>query len=258
MSAASRFYRRVLSLGLSTCVVWAAHAVPVSASAYSGYVPGDANVNYQNPSFALGALTPDTGAGNGGLTPFNPAFSPNQIAWVGGGGSLTLQLSAPLPANGINLGVYSNVGLQDASGNGTGTAGSPPATIGKVSRAAVSVSQDGTNFVPLNGGQPISFSNPANWFTDTAITNGFQPLTGAQHASQSKPFLGNLISFSGQTYSQMKTTLNNSAGDTWLDLRGTNLAIVNFVKFNVASGDRMIIDAVGGLGAVNAATLTSG
>lgn len=256
MPAVSR--RLSWSTALVTLAALPAAGVAVSASDYSNYVPGNANASYQNPAVALGNLNPDTGGGEGGLTPFNPAWQPTDIAWVGAGGSLTLKLSSPVPTNGINLGVYSNVGIGDVSGNGTGQAGSPPGTLGQISRATVSVSQDGVNFVPLNSGQPISFANPTNWFTDTPITAGFQPTTGTAHASQSKPFLGSLSSLSGQTYSQILTTLNNSAGGTWLDLRNTGLATVNYVKFNVGTGDRMIVDAIGGLGAANAATLTNG
>jgi hypothetical protein len=61
------------------------------------------------------------------------------------------------------------------------------------------------------------------------------------------------------TYSQIVTKLNGSAGGTWLDLRNTGLVTVNYVRFSgVTAGNRMIVDAIGGLGAANAATLTDG
>jgi hypothetical protein len=233
----------------------AARAILVTADQVVQYAPGNAPANFRTSSAPLGALSGNTTFG--GLNPFNPAFSPNQILWVGAGGSLTLHLSSPIPANGINLGVFSNVGIVDTSQDGSGQAGNPAATIGQISRAAVAVSQDGVSFVPLNGSAPVTFSAPANYYTDTAISNGFQPL-GSTAASQSKPFFGNLQSFAGQSYSQMKTTLNGSAGGTWLDLRGAVPAAVNYVKFDVASGDRLVVDSIGGLGAVNASTLIAG
>ena len=40
---------------------------------------------------------------------------------------------------------------------------------------------------------------------------------------QQKPFLGSLSSFGGETYAQIKTTLNSSAGGTWIDTAGAGL-----------------------------------
>jgi hypothetical protein len=192
--------------------------VLVTADQVLQYDAGNAPANFRTSAAALGPLSGDTTFG--GLNPFNPAFSPSQIVWVGSGGSLTLHLATPIPANGINLGVFSNVGIVDTSPDGSGQAGNPPGTVGQISRATVSVSQDGVAYVPLNGGAAVTFFAPANYYTDTAIANGFQPL-GAEKASQSEPFFGNLQSFAGQNYAQIKTTLNGSAGGTWLDLRGS-------------------------------------
>ncbi len=230
-------------------------AAPVTAN-LATYTPGNAPATYQNANAALGLLNGDTGYG--GLHPFNPAFSPNDIVQVGEGGSLTLRLSTPVAPNGRNLGVYSNVGFQDASADGSGMTDGVASTLGQVSRATVSVSQDGVTFVALNGGNPVTFSNPTNYYTDTPIVGYYQTTSATQaHASQSKPFLGG-GTFGNNSYDQIKSTLNNSAGGTWLDLRGTVATAVNYVKFTVAagSGDRMIVDAIGGLGAVN--TLTPG
>lgn len=232
--------------------VWGA---PVTAD-LAVYTPGNAPATYQNANASLGLLNGNTGFG--GLHPFNPAFSPNDIVQVGEGGSLTLHLSTPIAPNGRNLGVYTNVGFQDVSADGSGLTDAAVSTLGQVSRASVSVSQDGIKFVALNGGNPVTFSSPTNYYTDTPISNYFQTtLPGQAHARQSKPFLGS-VPFASNTYEQIKSTLNNSAGGTWLDLRGTVPTAVNYVRFNVAagSGDRMIVDAVGGLGAAN--TLVAG
>ncbi len=229
-------------------------AIPVTGLDVSDYSPGDATANFQNPNVATGNLNGDTTFG--GLNPFNPAVSPNDIVIAGRAGGLTVHLSRPIPTNGINLGIYANPGLIDIS-NGVGQADNPATGFGS-SRAVVSISQDGVNFAALNGGAPITFTNPTNYYTDQPISGFFQAL-GVTHSSQSKPFLGNLASFNGQNYSQVKTTLNNSAGGTWLDLRGTPMYSVNYVRFAVADipGERMVVDAIGGLGAVNTLTATS-
>ena len=227
-------------------------AANVTADAVVNYSAGSAPTTYQNPARALGVLNGDTGYG--GMNPFNPTYSATELVIAGEGGSLTLHLSGNVPTNGINLGVYSNVGMYDNAADvaGTGLANTPADLYNQASRAVVSVSQDGTIFQTLNGGAPITFSNPANYYTDTPLNLLYQTI-GAQHASQFKPFRGNLSSFDGKTYDQMKTVLNNSAGGTWLDLRGTSFTSINYVKFDVptGSGDRMVVDAIGALGAVN-------
>ena len=224
-----------------------AHA-GVNADSVLDYQPGSAPAGFQTSSAATGAIQGDTGFG--ALDPFNPAFDPSQIVIVGAGGSLTLHLSGEVPANGQNLGVFANNGLVDVSADGSGAASKPAATFSAPSEALVSVSKDGQSYVPLNGGQPITFSNPANFYLDTSITNDFQPL-GTQTANAFKPFLGGLSSFNGQTYDQIKTTLNGSAGGTWLDLRGSGLPSINYVKFTVPQSAtyRMVLDSVSGMSA---------
>jgi hypothetical protein len=230
-----------------------AAASPVTADQFSGYAPGNARPDYQLPASALGNLNGDTGFG--GLTPFNPAFSPNDIVIVGEGGSLTLHLSSNVPTNGVNLGVYVNDGYLDASVLHTGLTDSGPSTFSAIPKAVVSVSQDGSNWYALSQ-QPLSFPVATNYYTDTAITNRFQPL-GTQHASQSLPYLGTAQQLANSTYEQIKTTLNGSAGGNWLDLSGVPVPAVNYVKFDVPVGaGRMVVDAIGAVGATN--TLTHG
>ena len=216
-----------------------------------GYTPGDfaptgTSPTFQNPSAALGMLSGDTGFG--GLTPFNPPFSAGHIVAVGAGGSLTLQLSQPVPATGRTLGVFVNNGLIDVSPDGSGQAGSPAATFSAPPRAIVSVSGDGVNFQALNGGAPITFGNPSNYYIDAPIVNYFQAL-GAQAAFQQKPFLGSLSSFNGQPYEQMKATLNGSAGGTWIDTSTASTPAINYVRFEVPGGsnERMVVDSVAGM-----------
>lgn len=234
----------------------------LSASAWAGatadkvidYQSGDVsmppNSDYITPGAALGPLTGDTTFG--GLNPFNPPFDPSQIVILGSGGQLTLHLSSEVPANGRTLGVFANNGIIDTSPDGSGLAGSPAATFSAAPKAIVSVSQDGTNFFTLNGGAPLTFDNPTNYYLDTTPSAGFQPL-GSQIANQSKPFLGNLSSFNGQTFSQIRSTLNGSAGGTWINLSGSGLPSVNYVRFTNPTGStyRTVIDAVSGMSAAS-------
>jgi hypothetical protein len=234
----------ILAAGAAAILPAAARA-GITADAVVSYTPGTAPAAYQGPAAALGPIQGDTTFG--GLNPFNPPFDPSQIVIVGEGGSLTLHLSAPVATNGVDLGVFVNNGIIDESADGSGLAGSPAATFSAFPKAVTSVSQDGVGWVALDSGASISFTNPTNYFLDSEITGYFQPL-GTLAADQFKPFLGSIASFDGQTYDQMKTTLDGSAGGTWLDLSATGLGQVNYVRFDVPAGDgRMVVDSVAGV-----------
>ncbi|HWE92695.1 MAG TPA: PEP-CTERM sorting domain-containing protein [Tepidisphaeraceae bacterium] len=225
-----------------------AAASPVTADLVVAYTPGNARADFQNSNAALGNLNGDTGFG--AMNPFNPAFSSNDVVIVGEGGSLTLHLSSNVPTNGRNLGVYVNNGYVDTSATGTGLTDSGPNAFSAFPQAVVSVSQDGNTWYALSQ-QPQSFPVATNYYTDTEISGYFQSL-GTQHASQSLPYLGTAGQLANSTYDQIKTAFNGSAGGNWLDLRGVPAPAINYVKFDVPAGaGRMVVDAIGGVGATN-------
>jgi hypothetical protein len=220
------------------------------------YTPGDFTnspqfVPDQTASTATGPLTGDTTFG--GLNPFNPPFDPSQITGIGAGGQLTLHMASPVSTSGQTLGVFSNAGLNDVSSDGSGLAGNPAQTLDEAfgetdPQAVVSVSQDGKTFFTLNGGNPIAFLNPTNYFLDEEISNFDEPL-GTQIADQGKPFTGSLSDFSGLDFDQIKTLLAGSAGGTWLDLSDVPLNSINFVTFSVPANATfgMAVDSVSGV-----------
>jgi hypothetical protein len=241
--------RRASSNRLSLVIVVTALAfapsrsgAAVFADQVAGYTPGTAPANFQTSQAALGPINGDTSFG--GLNPFNPPFARDHIVIIGAGGSLSLRLSEPVRTAGGRVGVFVNNGLVDTSADGSGRAGSPPATFSPPPRAIVSVSSDGTAYVPLIAA-PATFDNPTSAYLDTTIDNYFQPL-GSQLADQGKPFLGRLSDFAGETFPQIRTRLAGSAGGTWLDLSGVPLEQVRFVKFDVPVGAdyRMVVDSV--------------
>ena len=234
------------ALAVATLLFFAPGAVaaPVSAAEVVSYAPGTAREDFRNAAAALGLPSGDTTFG--ALTPFNPPFSNEHIVLVGAGGELTLRLSAPVtPRAGHEIGVFANNGLVDASPAGTGTATSPVSTFSPAPAARVSVSADGRQFVPLAGGALVAFANPTNFYTDTSITNYSAPL-GSAPADFSRPFAGALSDFAGLAYDEMLTLLDGSAGGTWLDVSGTGLPAVQYVRFEVPAGAdvRMVVDAV--------------
>jgi hypothetical protein len=241
-------------------------ATPITASSVVSYNAGSGvDPSFQYAAAALGNLNGDDGVypgwgEQGAINPFNPTdlgYNPAQpaaaVVIIGGGGQLTLALSGPVAANGRTLGVYSNVGYTDNSSDGSGLTDGGPGQVNTPDVAVVSVSQDGVHFVTLNGGQPITFSVATNYYLDTEISEYYQPL-GSQAASQSKPFLGAASSLANMTYDQIRTAFNSSAGGQWLDLSGTGLPQVNYVRFTVPTGDQMAVDAIGGLGVAQPVT----
>ena len=198
---------------------------------------------------------PDTGAdpfaSYGAITPFNPPFQTNHIVRVSAGGAIELELSAPvLPGAGREIGVFVNNGITDVSSNGSGVAKTyttDPEELyfSPAPRAIVSVkANEADAWTPISA-TPIAFLNPTNFYTDTSISNYFAPL-GSAEADFFKPFTGTLDQFSGKTYSEMLTLLDGSAGGTWLDISGTGLSSVRYIKFEVPQGEsyRMMVDAV--------------
>ncbi len=228
-------------------VVGAVALGQIQATSVVEYVPGNARSDYQNTSAALGDITSHTGP-DYAVNPFNPPFAPEDIVIIGEGGHLTLELSQEIPANGRHLGVFVNNGYMDVGG-GSGQTGNPIITIAdpQFPSAIVSVSYDGIDWRPLNGGEAFTFTNPTNYYLDTPIIGGKQAL-GSERSNPAKPFLGSAQDLAGQTYDQIRTTLNGSAGGDWLDLSTAGLPAVNYVRFEVPSGaGRMVIDAVSGL-----------
>ena len=218
----------------------------VIANQVIDYTQGATTSSAVNSNSALGPITGNTGYGS--VTPFNPPYSASQIVVVGAGGQITVKMASPLmgATPGATLGVFSNNGIDDTSGNGSGLAGNPAVTFNDPAHptAIVSVSSDGANYIPLNNGNPIVFANPTNYYADgPAFTNDKQS-PGTIAANQFQPFTGTLASFNGETYSQILTTLNGSAGGTWLDISGAGLAAINDIRFNVPAGDTFVLDSV--------------
>ncbi|NNM87687.1 MAG: hypothetical protein HKL95_04120 [Phycisphaerae bacterium] len=224
-----------------------------SSSGYSYYN------GYDNASAALGPIQSDTSGGYG-PDPFLPAWDTSQLTIVAPGGSITLQMAQPVSGNGM-LGVFTDVAINNVSTTvgSEPQASTPASTLSPFPEAIVSVGDGSKNaggdyiLVPLNGGNPITFENPTNYYTNSLVSvqsgPGYyyvQSSLGTQPADWTKPFLGNLASFNGETYSQMVATLDGSAGGTWLNLASAGLSQVDVVQFSVPTGAtyHMTLDSV--------------
>lgn len=210
-----------------------------TAQSVVAYDPGT-ETDRTDTNAALGL--PDAATGFGVLSPFNPAFSSDQILRMQGEDvGVTFQLSHyALPTAGLELGVISNFGITDISFP-NGQAGDPASSFSQPRQALVEVSENGVDFVSL--GTQV-FDLPANYFTD--LTDPFSATPGAVTSDFGKPFDGELSDFDGLDYGEMITLLDASVGGTWLDISATGLSQVGYVRFTtVADNDYdFIIDSL--------------
>jgi len=171
-------------------------------------------------------------------SPFNPPCLTTDLTGIGVGGQLTLQLQnyVTVAPGAFEIGIWSNVGLVDTE-YGQGVTGNPVSPFGPPACAVVSVSADGISWVTLNNGNPITFGLPGNYYLNAGPEDPAAPAS-PQLADFGKPFTGTLSDFNNETYSQVLSTLNGSAGGTWLDLSNTGLSEVGYIRFSdVPSGE---------------------
>ena len=231
---------------VSTAAPRAAAQTTGYATQVLDYTAGTGVSTYTNASSALGR--PGGNVGSGTLNPFVPNYSNTELTGIGAGGQLTLGLSNFVTvgaAGTAEVGIFGNAGLVNAGASGAPAAGNP-ATAFSVHSVQVSVSADGVNFVPLDAGALITSTLPANYYTNPDTTNvNAPPPANPTLADFGKPFTGSLSDFNGESYAQILTTLNGSAGGTWLDLSATGLSEVGYIRFSEpATGSPFYLNGV--------------
>jgi hypothetical protein len=187
-------------------------------------------------SAALGEPERFTGEGvfPGAVTPFNPPFLRNEIVSIGEGGELTLRLSnyAIPQAGAPEIGVFAHPGLIDNDyPNGLATT---PASEFSAKSALVEVSADGVSWSSLGN---TLFDIPSNGYTD--LMKGSSNVPGTVLSDFQQPFTGSLSDFNGLKYydaggGDILGLLAGSGGGKWLDISGTGLSQVGFIRFSVA------------------------
>ena len=214
-----------------------------NAGTYSGGYVGTASNWSTGQAIGLPASTEGGYFGdNSIITPFNADYNPaTMVAFGGNGGTIEFQMSKPITTTGFTLAVHVGAGLNDSNypdppaiSNGT--------TYTNARQATLLVSQDGSHWVPLGD---MTFSIPTNVYADAPTAYTSTP--GSTPADFTKPFLGTLSSFAGEDFSQVLSTLNGSAGGTWVDLSGTGLSEVDYVQFQTGTGETMFVDGITGV-----------
>jgi hypothetical protein len=185
-----------------------------------------ANSSYiNNPNAALGS--PAVGDS---VMPDDPPYLPSQLAGIGAGGEITLQMSSPIVNNpsdpyGINFIVFGNQFFEDyPSGLVTGLSD-------HAASITVQVSPNDSTWYTLN---PALAPQPGTLFPTSGIGN---PQIAVN------PSL-TLSSFLGQNLAGVLSLYNGSAGGTGYDLawaqdangNSVNLASANYVQIDVQSG----------------------
>jgi hypothetical protein len=229
-----------LLLATSVAVAFSTVAPAAKAQFAQGVVSysagSTASAGFTDPSSALGSPARFTGGTFPSVvSPFSPPYQPGQIISIGEGGQLTLQLSnfAVAQSGGLpELGVFANAGLGDVS-YPNGLAG-PPASDFGIFSATIEVSQNGSTWVSLGN---TTFDIPMNGYTD--LNDPYAATAGSGLSDFQQPFAGSRSSFTGLRYSHASDfdildLLAGSGGGKWLDISGTGLSQVGFVRFSVA------------------------
>lgn len=218
---------------------------PFAASVVSYAAGTGAVAGFTNPSVALGSPERFTGEGlfPGCVTPFQPAYRPNEIVSLGVGGSLVVAFDHAVLDDarnpyGIDLIVFSNAFFSETKA-GAGVAG------GLVSEGGtVSVSLDGIAWTTVPGVAAESLF-PTLGYLDAmpyAAAPGSVPSDFLRPVDPTIT-IGDLV---GLPYEELVARYDGSGGGTGIDIGALGLAEIRFVRFDgpIASGFSPEIDAV--------------
>lgn len=203
------------------------------ADRVDSYDPGQgAAPGFTDPTVSLGSPERFTGEGvfPSAVTMFSPAFGTDEIVQIARGGSLVVEFDEPIvndPAHpfGVDLIVFGNGGFIDEqfpNGQITGSA----AMFG-LDPMRVSVSTDGVLFTLVGDYTEGLF--PAQGYRDVSP---FSELPGADPTDFTFPIDPSLTqaSFAGLSYAQALALYGPSGGGTPIDIAGSGLGSVRFVK----------------------------
>jgi hypothetical protein len=205
----------------------------ISYDSGTGFIPG-----YTTADSALGAPTVFTPGPYGGpVDPFDPPYLPEQVVSVGAGGSITLQMSAPIfnnPANpfGLDFNIFGNSGFVIINGDYSGGGITDGSLLGNNSGATrVEVSQDGNTWYVLDP-------------TLAPTVDGFYPTDGSGNPQVAVNPALTSSDFAGLGLSGIRSLYAGSAGGTGYDLSwardsygyAVGLSSASYVRIDVLSG----------------------
>ncbi len=209
------------------------------ADSVSQYASGDnGSPEYSDPAVALGAPERDTGESAGfpgPVTPFNPAWRPDEIVSIGAGGSLTVRFDEPIVdaashPYGVDLIVFGNGQFIDGpnfDGTVSGLFAEGP--------MQVSVSADGVNFVALPGELNDALF-PTLGYLD--LDGPYAAQSGAVLSDFRKPIDPSLTldDLLGLSFAELVAVYDGSGGGIPIDIAASGLAEVSYVRVTVGDG----------------------
>jgi len=230
---ASRRLMKFKSLTRAIAILTAVLATSyVKASPYAtsiiSYTEGTNAVSgYTDPTTALGVpsrLTAGWPSGDVDVTMFNAPWETEQTVSIGAGGELIVGfdhqvMDEQLNPFGIDLLIFGGEFFNDSSypdGVADGIVAEP---------ANISVSQDGTNWYDITGVYADDLF-PTQGYTDTS---GPYAADGTIPSDFTKP-VDPTIDWNGKTYAQILALYNGSGGGTGVDISGTGLDWIQYVK----------------------------
>ena len=200
------------------------------------YIAGTgAATGHRNPQTALGEPTRMTGTSSAPetVTPFQPAWMPNQIVSIGAGGSLTLELGqaaidSPNNPFGVDLIVFSNAFFSDVSG-GQGSPGYCFADGG-----VIDVSDDGATWFEIPNTQADG-PMPTMGFIDAGP---FDSTPGELPTNFRKPMNPaiTLSDLQELNYIDVIHAYDGSGGGVGVDLASVGLNQAHFVRIRQIAG----------------------
>lgn len=235
---------------LAACLVAAcqsaANADSPFASAVVSYAAGTGAVaGFTNPSVALGSPERFTGEGlfPQAVTPFQPAYRPNEVVSIGVGGHLTLAfdhdvLDDPRNPFGVDLIVFGNAFFTDSS-FGLGVVAGVAAEGG-----TISLSEDGIQWVTVKG-RAADGLFPTLGYLDAAP---FSTVPGTIESNFLRPVDPSITidDCVGLPYELLLDLYDGSGGGTGIDIGAHGLSRVRFVRITGPSvlGTSPEIDAI--------------
>ena len=223
-----------------------AHAGAQHAVEVIDYVPGQGNSGaYANPASALG---PPTRISNSAVdpsvvTPFQPAWRPDELVTIGVGGRLVLAFEEPVvddPANpfGADLIIF---------GNSFFTASNPQSPcVGTIYEEGglIEVSLDGIDFRPIEGALADGLF-PTLGYLDAEPFGTTAGMEESDFTRPVDPAMAELM-LEGMCWDELLTSYGGSGGGTPIDIGPTGLAAIRFVRITTPTGSKFLpeIDAV--------------
>ncbi|MCP4757929.1 MAG: hypothetical protein GY894_10870 [Planctomycetes bacterium] len=238
-------------------------ALTVSADPWADTViqfdPGVGGVaGYDDPIAALGPPTRWTGEGTETpmvVSPFSPAWMPDEIVSIGAGGSLTVVFDPPIlndPDNpfGVDMIVFGNAGFIDLAWP-TGVCGG----IFGADGGSISLSENGSDWVLLDN---VTADGPwptLGWL-DAGPYDEWPGLVPSDSTKAMAPTL-NVADAEGLGHDELLDLYDGSSGGVGIDIGAAELSAVTAVRIDV-SADAFLsveVDAVVDAGSWNPADL---